>query len=198
MSTGIVILRALRTLAASNTLKHVSSRLIPAAYQVPQRLYSTAEDSPGTVDYVIKHDPKDRTVQIPVETSIRYLKSRAYEQTYGKEPVWVPYRRNFKGQWVPRKTRLSCIVKGTLRTGNPCPLCRDQYLVLHETNVELLKQFISPYTGDVLPTETTNLCRRQHDNLWVAILKAREQGHLTFDVPFRRYNYKDFKPKQQQ
>lgn len=35
-------------------------------------------------------------------------------------------------------------------TGNPCPICRDEYLVLHEKNVDLLKQFISPYTGEVL------------------------------------------------
>lgn len=37
-------------------------------------------------------DPKDRTNNIPVETSIRYLKSAAYKQTYGEDFVWTQYR----------------------------------------------------------------------------------------------------------
>lgn len=37
-------------------------------------------------------DPKDRTNKIPVETSIRYLKSAAYKTTYGDEFVWTQYR----------------------------------------------------------------------------------------------------------
>lgn len=37
----------------------------------------------------------------------------AYEQTYGNEPIWVKYRRNFKGAWAP-KTRKMCIVRNTL------------------------------------------------------------------------------------
>jgi small subunit ribosomal protein S18b len=39
---------------------------------------------------------------------------------------------------------------GKISTGNPCPICRDEYLVLHHENVDLLKQFISPHTGEVL------------------------------------------------
>jgi hypothetical protein len=95
-------------------------------------------------------DPeKDRTKIIPVETSIRYLKSSAYATTYGDQPVWVPYRRNFKGPYAPRKTRKTCIRDGIISTGNPCPICRDEYLVLDHRNVNLLKQFISEHTGDV-------------------------------------------------
>jgi len=37
-------------------------------------------------------DPKDRSKLIPVETSIRYLKSAAYKQTYGEDFVWTQYR----------------------------------------------------------------------------------------------------------
>lgn len=91
----------------------------------------------------------DRTRIIPVETSIRYLKSAAYKETYGEQAVWVPYRRNHKGLIPPRKTRLTCIRQGRISTGNPCPICRDEYLVLHEDNKELLKQFISGNTGKV-------------------------------------------------
>ena len=91
----------------------------------------------------------DRTKIIPVETSIRYLKSTAYDTTYGDQPVWVQYRRNFKGQFPPLKTRKTCIRAGKISTGNPCPICRDEYLVLDHNNVDLLKQFISKHTGEV-------------------------------------------------
>lgn len=46
----------------------------------------------------------DRTKIIPVETSIRYLKSTAYQTTYGEQPVWIQYRRNYKGLFPPSKT----------------------------------------------------------------------------------------------
>ena len=91
----------------------------------------------------------DRTKIVPVETSIRYLKSSAYKETYGEEPVWVPYKRNYKGLFPPRKTRKTCIRSGKISTGNACPICRDEYLVLHEENIELLNQFISQQTGKV-------------------------------------------------
>jgi hypothetical protein len=94
----------------------------------------------------------DRTRIIPVETSIRYLKSEAYSITYGAEPVWVPYRRNFKGQFPPLKTRKTCIRGGKISTGSPCPICRDEYLILDHNNVDLLRQFISKHTGEVSPS----------------------------------------------
>lgn len=102
-----------------------------------------------------KVDPAiDRTRIIPVETSIRYLKSSAYKTTYGEEPVWKQYRRNHKGQFAPYKTRKTCVRAGKISTGNPCPICRDEYLVLDHNNVELLKQFISQHTGSVRPRFT--------------------------------------------
>lgn len=95
-------------------------------------------------------DPsKDRTKVIPVETSIKYLQSKAYQQTYGDKAVWHLYRRNHKGAFAPRKTRKSCVRNGVISTGNPCPICRDEYLVLDHRNTQLLEQFISEYTGQV-------------------------------------------------
>lgn len=96
-----------------------------------------------------KIDTADRTKIIPVETSVKYIKSSAYKTTYGDQPVWVPYRRNFKGQHPPLKTRKTCIRAGKVSTGNPCPICRDEYLVLDHNNVDLLNQFISKHTGEV-------------------------------------------------
>nr|CAD7438857.1 unnamed protein product [Timema bartmani] len=127
---------------------------------------------------------KDRTKVIPVETSIRYLKS--------KVPVWVQYRRNHKGAFPPRKTRKTCIRQGAISTGNPCPICRDEYLVLDHRNVELLRQFISPFTGEILSYTKTGVCQKRHQELLVAIQKARDFGFVTFDVPFRVYDYSEY------
>ena len=140
-------------------------------------------------------DPsKDRTKVIPVETSIRYMKSEAYKITYGDEPVWVKYRRNFKGQFTPRKTRETCIKSGMIATGSPCPICRDEYLVLDYRNVDLLKQFINPYTGEVYDSRKIHVCQKKLLELDVALKKAKFYGYITYQVPFRKFDYKDYYP----
>ena len=92
-------------------------------------------------------DPKDRSRIIAPETSIKYLgkilslirihsviflplESVAFKTTYGKDPIWTKYRRNFKGQRLPLKTRETCIRQERISTGSPCPICRDEYLVI--------------------------------------------------------------------
>ncbi|VVD05836.1 unnamed protein product [Leptidea sinapis] len=115
-------------------------------------------------------DPtKDRTKVIPIETSMKYLQSKAYNETYSDKPVWILYRRNHKGGFAPRKTRKSCVRNGMISTGNPCPICRDEYLVLDAFK--------------------TGLCRKKQKELLVAIEQAWDQGYLTYDVPFREYDY---------
>ena len=37
-----------------------------------------------------------------------------------------------------------------IATTNPCPICRDEYLVLDHRNIDLINQFISPYNGEVI------------------------------------------------
>lgn len=134
----LVSLSALRQLSISAALRKENSE--------------NPEESEEKVEEKI--DPAiDRTKIIPVETSIRYLKSTAYTTTYGQQPVWVQYRRNFKGQFPPLKTRKTCVRAGKISTGNPCPICRDEYLVLDHNNVDLLKQFISKHTGEVSVTK---------------------------------------------
>ncbi|KAK3857533.1 hypothetical protein Pcinc_036227 [Petrolisthes cinctipes] len=141
---------------------------------------------------------KNRRQIIPVETSIKYMQSDAYKTTYGDEPVWVKYRRNFKGGLPPTKTRKTCIRDGILATGNPCPVCRDEFLVVEYRNLELIKQFISPFNGAVLPPLKTNICQKQHRRLLVAVNKARDYGLLTYDVPHRHYDYSEYYQPQQQ
>lgn len=145
----------------------------------------TADDKP-------RDAAKDRTQIIPVETSIRYLNSTAYKTTYGDDPVWKHYRRNFKGAFAPKKTRKTCIRQGMISTGNPCPICRDEYLVLDEKNIQLLNQFVSPFTGQVLDAFETGLCRKKQQELIISVERARDSGAITYDIPFRKYNYKDY------
>lgn len=110
----------------------------------------TEESKPSTERILSeKEKSRDRTKIIPVETSIKYLASEAYQATYGNRPVWEQYRRNFKGGFAPRKTRKLCIRAGVISTGNPCPICRDEYLILDYRNLDLLKQFISEHSGQV-------------------------------------------------
>jgi len=129
---------------------------------------------------------------VDVQTSIRYMDSKAYKITYGDALVWQPYKRNHKGSIPPEKTRKTCIRQGVISTGNPCPICRDEYLVLHPENVALLKQFIMPQTGAVLSYQKTGLCQVQHKNLLIALEQAWDLGYLDSVQPFRRYDYSEY------
>lgn len=158
----------------------------------PKQFHTTAFFKSDHDQLEYREITKDRTQHIPVETSISYLRSPAYFQTYGNNPVFTLYRRNHKGSIPPRKTRKTCIRSGVISTGNPCPICRDEYLILHEENVDLLKQFICPHTGSILSYSKTGLCQKKHEQLVVSIKRAQNAGLLTFDVPFREYNYADY------
>ena len=39
---------------------------------------------------------------------MKYMESVAFKKAYGDQPLWVKYRRNYKGQFAP-KTRETCI-----------------------------------------------------------------------------------------
>lgn len=112
---------------------------------------SDEDGAEETVKKKLKYDKpnRDRSIRHSVETSIEYLQSSAYETTYGNRLVWEGYRRVHKGGTAPRKTRKSCIRFNVVTTSSPCPICRDEYLVFGPENLALLKQFISPYTGEV-------------------------------------------------
>jgi len=88
--------------------------------------------------------------------------------------------------------------------------------VLDYRNIDLLKQFISPHNGAILPTKyvlqpvnynqskpyfknltlfhrKTGLCQKKQKELLVAITKAKDYGLISFDVPLRDYDYSDYK-----
>merc|ERR1712012_982452 len=133
--------------------------------------------------------------RVDLQTSMRYMKSKAFETTYRGAPVWVPYRRNHKGQLAPQKTRKTCIRAGVVTTGNPCPICRDNHLAIHPKNLDLMKQFIDPNTGDLISYSKTGVCQKQHRELQIALLQAWDLGLLEKPLPFKRYNYREFYPQ---
>lgn len=135
-------------MALSLHLRSMLTKLKISELRPTVRFYSEQTDE-STEEQTPIDPSKDRRKIIPVETSIKYLQSKAYHQTYGDKQVWVLYRRNHKGVFAPRKTRKSCVRNGVISTGNPCPICRDEYLVLDHRNTKLLEQFISEYTGQV-------------------------------------------------
>lgn len=142
---------------------------------------------------LLRNPERDRRTKISVETSIRYLQSSAFKEAYGDKPVWFYYRRNFKGQFPPPKTRKLCIRADIIATGSPCPICRDEYLVVDYKNLELLKQFISEVTGQIISYKQTGVCQLQHRKLLVAYNKAKDLGLITFDLPYREYDYLEYK-----
>lgn len=196
-----------RILGLGHVMKTTSAQTVPGRLLPRCSLYTSArlrqeaaEEAGEAGEETAKQeiDPKkDRSRVIPVEMSVRYLQSSAYKTTYGDDPVWKKYRRNFKGQFPPKKTRKTCIRNNQISTGSPCPICRDEYLVVDYQNVELLKQFISPYTGAILPDSKTNICQKRLRELRIAVEKARDYGLLTFDVPFREYDYSEYYDPQQ-
>lgn len=40
----------------------------------------------------------------------------------------------------------------------------------------------------------TGICQKRHKELLIALLRAKDYGTITFDVPIRQYNYADWKP----
>jgi len=142
-------------------------------------------------------NPKDRSRYIPPELSIKYMESVAYKTAYGDEPVWRHYRRNFKPVHKgrpPVKTRETCIRQGMVATGSPCPICRDEYLVIDYRNVALLNQFLENYTGKILSPAKTNICQKQWRKLRIALEKAQDHGYLDLDVPALHYDLEEYKP----
>ncbi|CAF0836380.1 unnamed protein product [Rotaria sordida] len=130
-----------------------------------------------------------------IETSLRYMESDAYKTVYGNEPVWKNYVRNRINQRFPHYTRDFCVEEGVYIRGNPCPVCRDEYLLLDYRNIKLLKQFVHDHTGEIEPVLKTSICQAQLRNLRVALCKAYDLGLMTYEIPFRAYDYRDYYPE---
>ena len=54
------------------------------------------DDFDSDKDFVDRYlDPKDRSRVIPPEISMKYMESVAFKSTYGNDPIWKKYRRNY-------------------------------------------------------------------------------------------------------
>ncbi|XP_058029972.1 small ribosomal subunit protein mS40 isoform X2 [Ahaetulla prasina] len=121
----------------------------------------------------------------------KYLESEEYITKYGNNPVWFGYRRNFKGQVPPQRTRKMCIRRGHV-CGNPCPICRDQHLFLDYRNVKLLEQFICPHSNIILDATHTGVCRKKQKELEKAIDQAQDSGLLPVSIPLISFRDADW------
>ncbi|CAH8436973.1 unnamed protein product [Schistosoma intercalatum] len=130
--------------------------------------------------------------QADLATSIEYFNSDVFRNTYKGKPVWFYYRRNYKGHFPSSITRKNCVHFGKFVSSNPCPICRDEYLVLSHRHIELLKQFINPDTLEIFPLSKTGICRHQYKILQHEVEKARDLGLIQTWLPFYLYNYHDY------
>lgn len=147
--------------------------------------YSDDPAREGRSGYKPRHiDPID---------SVRYLESEAYRDVYKDEPVWVPYRKNTKGNLYP-PIRTTCIRSGVITTGSACPICRDDYLVFDYRNVKLLKQFIFEDSLEPRNIRQVGLCKKQMKKLQLEVAKAQDYGYLEKYFPLRHYEEEYYEP----
>lgn len=136
----------------------------------------------GGIEYKRKKTPN-----VTLEQSMEYFSSAAYRKAYGTDKVWMRYRRNYRGNIMP-KPRYSCKHKGVFLTNNPCPVCRDIYFVVDHRHIELLKQFLDTNTVHVADNMKTGVCNKQQRNLVRATERAIEEGFMEGPLTFRGYD----------
>jgi len=181
------------SLLLPHTSFHTSASAFPRHETGRQRQGDRENRAPTirTVERGALYEPVD------LKTSKAYLRSNAFAKTYEGLPVWHEsnYKRNFRGAYNPVQTRPDCVMYGRL-VGNPCPICRDNHLLVHHENVELLKQFVEPQTGAVITQRKTKICMHQQERMEIAIGRARDRGLLEMSVPHRDYDYADYYSKE--
>merc|ERR1712050_85761 len=174
----------------NTSLKNLQKAILPVTNTVrwcSQEVSDSVEGEGEEGDTASK-----KRIQVSPEVSMQYLNSEAYKNCYQDEPVWFRYRRNHKGGRPRFRTRKTCIRGGELSTGNPCPICRDEYLVPHPKNVKLLEQFISPNSGQILCFSETGVCQKQHRNLMIAIEQAWDYGYIDMPLPDKNFDYEEY------
>jgi small subunit ribosomal protein S18b len=186
----INIHRAFLSLSSSHYAAKSSTPAAPADPATPTA--QSAQLAHNKTKTSLKGTPYNVT---DIETSLRYMESDAYKTVYGKEPVWKNYVRNRTNQRFPHYTRDFCAEEGLYIRGNPCPICRDEYLLLDYRNIKLLNQFVNNHTGEIEPVIKTSICQAQLRNLRVALRRAYDFGLMAYEVPFRTYDYRDYYPE---
>ena len=126
------------------------------------------------------------------ETPSDYLNSDQYNELYNGKDTWISYKRNRKG-FIPRQeNRTNCISKGEIKTGSPCPLCRDHRLLMTYNNLTLLNQYIDQQTGELHHHMRTGICKAKQKRLFWSFAIAKDLGYLQRIVPFVKFNLDDY------
>jgi len=108
-----------------------------------------------------------------------YFNTKEFEETYKGQLVWWNYVRRHKGGTQPQKTRTNCYRNGIIHHPlSPCPLCRDERLLISYKNIPLLNQFIDQPTGEIFHVLRTGNCRTKQKLLENAVQLAKELGYL--------------------
>nr|CAB3263998.1 28S ribosomal protein S18b, mitochondrial-like [Phallusia mammillata] len=116
-----------------------------------------------------------------------YLDSADYKELYQNNLVWANYFRNKRGGIQKQKTRKNCMRSGVVSTGSPCPICRDEKLLLSYHNIALLKQFIDEQTGNVHSELRTGICQIKNKRLHECFEIAMQYGYLPRNVHFVQF-----------
>lgn len=184
-----------RLVGISSTLKH------PKPWEkeivgVDKREKDFLAQPPDFADNTVEKKKGMQRKRHSLETSIKYLESETFKKTYRGVPVWHWYRRNIIGQEILQpKPRPSCLDEfGVYRTNNPCPVCKDEYLILDHRNIKLLEMFMIEKTDQPIPILRSGLCRDAYRRLEAMILKSKDHGLILFDVPYRVYDYNEYYP----
>nr|XP_002129978.1 28S ribosomal protein S18b, mitochondrial-like [Ciona intestinalis]XP_026693609.1 28S ribosomal protein S18b, mitochondrial-like [Ciona intestinalis] len=120
-----------------------------------------------------------------------YLETADFRTLYGERLIWENYVRNFKGGVQPQQTRSNCFRKGEMSTGSPCPLCRDEKIMVTYNNLPLLHHFIDKQTGQLYSNLRTGACRFKHRRLVKAFSMAKDFGYLAAEAEFVKYDLTD-------
>ena len=73
-----------------------SSNTTEESEEPEDREEEEGEEIDSDKDFIDRYlDPKDRSRVIPPEISIKYMESVAFKSTYGNDPIWKRYRRNY-------------------------------------------------------------------------------------------------------
>eukprot|EP00095_Tigriopus_kingsejongensis_P005432 snap_masked-scaffold1978_size23474-processed-gene-0.2 protein:Tk05432 transcript:snap_masked-scaffold1978_size23474-processed-gene-0.2-mRNA-1 annotation:"GM16961" len=186
---GLASLGPRAILTSASALARGGARSSSAWLWTTARLGQESSEDPedGEAQYSEPDDP--RVHKVPLEVSLKYMESAAYQETYGDAKIWELYRRNFSKGRTYKPTRKMCVRQGRIASSNPCPICRDEYLVVDYRNIKLLNQFITDYSGELLTSEKTGVCRKEWLNIRVALQKALDRGYLNIDFPFVAYDY---------
>lgn len=142
-------------------------------------------DEQTPLQYVEKHDNEWKEfVESKGFDPSQYFSSDEYKERYGNRLIWTDFKRNHKGSRQKQRTRIACLFNGKM-CGNPCPLCRDDNILLNFRNLTLLNHFIDPHNGMVHHSLRTGVCRNKQKLLEHTIWLARDQGFLP--TPVRKY-----------